>query len=244
MQNFPTVGLIDGLFRENLEETGMSYGLEVELIRRRAGPDLLTTPYVFSVDEARAMTEAGADVVVAHMGLTTGGTIGADTARTLDDCVEPVQAWAAAARQVRDDVIVLVHGGPVAEPDDARFMLEPATSTASTAPAAWSGCPAGTTPWPLTDPRTTMRYDRARTNLDRHPNYRADRDNRRWRVSSTQPLDRSRLQVPRLRVGAMTWGHPSGLARFNPADPQTTKRYDRARTNLDRHPNYRRAQSA
>ena len=123
VQNFPTVGLIDGNFRANLEETGMSYRLEVDMIARAHDEDLLTTPYVFSSDEAIAMTEAGADIVVCHMGLTTGGDIGAGTARTLDDCVALSTEWAAAARSVRSDVIVLVHGDPVAEPADAQFVL-------------------------------------------------------------------------------------------------------------------------
>jgi predicted TIM-barrel enzyme len=123
VQNFPTVGLIDGNFRLNLEETGMSFKLEVDLIARAHDEDLLTTPYVFSAEDAIAMTEAGADVVVCHMGLTTGGTIGADTARTLDDCVELATEWAEAARSVRSDVIVLVHGGPVADPEDAGYVL-------------------------------------------------------------------------------------------------------------------------
>ena len=124
VQNFPTVGLIDGTFRANLEETGMSYALEVEMIATAHERDLFTTPYVFDADSARAMTQAGADVVVCHLGLTTGGAIGASTARTLEDCVPLVEEWAAAARAVREDVIVLVHGGPVSEPDDAAFMLE------------------------------------------------------------------------------------------------------------------------
>ena len=123
VQNFPTVGLIDGVFRQNLEETGMGYGLEVEMIAAARALDLLTTPYVFSADDASAMTEAGADVIVCHMGLTTGGSIGAETAKTLDDCVVLVDEWAAAARAVRDDVIVLCHGGPIAEPADAEYVL-------------------------------------------------------------------------------------------------------------------------
>jgi predicted TIM-barrel enzyme len=123
VQNFPTVGLIDGVFRQNLEETGMGYGLEVEMIRHAASLDLLTTPYVFSEEDAVAMTEAGADIVVCHMGLTTGGAIGAETALSLDDCVERVSAWSAAARSVRDDVIVLCHGGPISSPDDASYVL-------------------------------------------------------------------------------------------------------------------------
>src|SRR5262249_55404489 len=124
VQNFPTVGLIDGVFRANLEETGMGYGLEVDLIKAAAEFDLLTTPYVFSADEARAMTRAGADIVVCHMGLTTGGSIGAETALTLADCVVRVDAWAAAAKSVRKDVIVLCHGGPIATPEDAAYILE------------------------------------------------------------------------------------------------------------------------
>jgi predicted TIM-barrel enzyme len=123
VQNFPTVGLIDGVFRQNLEETGMSFALEIEMIRRAHAADLFTTPYVFSAADAEAMTEAGADVIVAHLGLTTGGTIGASTARTLEDCVPLIDEWAAAARAVRPDVIVLVHGGPIAEPEDAAYVL-------------------------------------------------------------------------------------------------------------------------
>ena len=125
VQNFPTVGLIDGVFRQNLEETGMGYGLEVEMIRHAASLDMLTTPYVFGEHDAVAMTEAGADIVVCHMGLTTGGAIGAETALTLDDCVERVTAWSAAARSVRDDVIVLCHGGPISMPDDAVVRAPP-----------------------------------------------------------------------------------------------------------------------
>ncbi len=124
VQNFPTVGLIDGVFRENLEETGMGYGLEVDMIRVAASLDMLTTPYVFSENDAVAMTEAGADIVVCHMGLTTGGSIGAETALTLDTCIERIDAWAAAARSVRSDVIVLCHGGPIAMPDDAAYVLK------------------------------------------------------------------------------------------------------------------------
>ena len=123
IQNFPTVGLIDGTFRANLEETGMGYGLEVDLVRKACALDLLTTPYVFCEDDARAMTEAGADIVVAHMGLTVGGSIGAETAAGLDECVRRIDAIARAARAVRDDVIVLCHGGPIATPDDAGHIL-------------------------------------------------------------------------------------------------------------------------
>jgi predicted TIM-barrel enzyme len=124
VQNFPTVGLFDGRIRANLEETGMGYGLEVDMIRLARSKDLLTTPYVFDEAEARAMTEAGADIVVAHMGLTTGGSIGAETALTLEQAAERVSAIAAAARQVRDDVLVLCHGGPIASPEDAAYILE------------------------------------------------------------------------------------------------------------------------
>jgi predicted TIM-barrel enzyme len=124
VQNFPTVGLIDGTFRAGLEETGMGYAHEVELIRQARERDLLTAPYVFSEEDAAAMAEAGADVIVPHMGLTTGGSIGAETARTLDESVRLVQAWCDAARAVKPDVIVLCHGGPIAEPDDAAYVLE------------------------------------------------------------------------------------------------------------------------
>lgn len=123
VQNFPTVGIIDGLFRQNLEETGMGYGLEVEMIRAARRLDLLTTPYVFSESEATAMAQAGADMIVCHMGLTTGGSIGAETGLKLADCVPRIKAWAAAARKVDKDVIVLCHGGPIATPEDARFIL-------------------------------------------------------------------------------------------------------------------------
>jgi predicted TIM-barrel enzyme len=123
VQNFPTVGLFDGTFRQNLEETGMGYGLEVEMIRLAHEKDMLTAPYVFTVDEAVAMAEAGADVLVPHMGLTTGGAIGAETAKTLDDCVPLIQAMCDAAKEVDPEVIVLCHGGPIAEPDDAAYVL-------------------------------------------------------------------------------------------------------------------------
>jgi predicted TIM-barrel enzyme len=123
VQNFPTVGLIDGTFRANLEETGMSYGLEVDMIRLAHEKDLLTTPYVFSEDDAAAMAKAGADVVVCHMGLTTGGSIGAETALKLEDCPAKVDAWAAAALKVNPDILVLVHGGPVSMPEDATYVL-------------------------------------------------------------------------------------------------------------------------
>jgi predicted TIM-barrel enzyme len=123
IQNFPSVGLIDGTFRANLEETGMGYGLEVELVARARSLDLLTTPYVFSEENAKDMTRAGADIVVCHMGLTTGGAIGADTALTLADCVGPINAQAAAARTIDQNVIVLCHGGPIATPEDAAWIL-------------------------------------------------------------------------------------------------------------------------
>ena len=124
IQNFPTVGLIDGQFRANLEETGMSYQLEVDTIAAARDLDLLTTPYAFTVDEAERMTRAGADIVVAHMGLTTKGAIGAKTAKTLDACVGEVQAIVDACKAIRSDTLVLCHGGPIAEPADARHLLE------------------------------------------------------------------------------------------------------------------------
>jgi predicted TIM-barrel enzyme len=123
VQNFPTVGLIDGVFRKNLEETGMGYGVEVEMIRQARAMDLLTTPYVFCEADARAMAQAGADIVVCHMGLTTGGAIGAETALTLDACVPLINAWAKAAKAQKPDVIVLCHGGPIATADDASYIL-------------------------------------------------------------------------------------------------------------------------
>ncbi len=123
VQNFPTVGLIDGTFRANLEETGMSYRLEVELVAAARQLDLLTTPYVFNTDEAKLMSDAGADVVVAHMGLTTGGTIGAGTALKLEDCPPRIDAMAEAALRLRPDILVLCHGGPIATPEDAAFIL-------------------------------------------------------------------------------------------------------------------------
>ena len=123
VQNFPTVGLFDGTFRANLEETGMGYGLEVDMVRLARQKDLLTTPYVFNPDEAMAMAEAGADILVAHMGLTTGGAIGAGTALSLDDCAGRINAIADAARQVRPEIILLCHGGPIAMPEDAQHVL-------------------------------------------------------------------------------------------------------------------------
>lgn len=124
VQNFPTVGLIDGNFRANLEETGMSFALEVEMIAMAHQKDLLTTPYVFSEQDATAMAQAGADIIVVHLGLTTGGSIGAETAVTLEQAPELTDRWAAAALEVNPDAIVLVHGGPVAMPEDAAFVLK------------------------------------------------------------------------------------------------------------------------
>jgi predicted TIM-barrel enzyme len=123
VQNFPTVGLIDGTFRANLEETGMSYALEVEMIRMARAKGLLTTPYVFCEADARAMAEAGADIVVVHLGLTTGGSIGAQTGITLEQAPALTDAWAAAALAVNPEILVLVHGGPVSSPDDAEYLL-------------------------------------------------------------------------------------------------------------------------
>src|ERR1700694_2079336 len=123
VQNFPTVGLFDGVFRQNLEETGMGYGLEVEMIRAAHELDMLTAPYVFNPDEARAMAQAGADILVPHMGLTTKGSIGAHTAVTLDEAVKRVQAMRDAAREINANILVLCHGGPIAEPDDAAYVL-------------------------------------------------------------------------------------------------------------------------
>ncbi len=127
VQNFPTVGLIDGVFRQNLEETGMGFALEVEMIRTARAMDLLTTPYVFCAADATAMTTAGADIIIAHMGLTTGGTIGAETALKLTDCPALIDEWAEAAKSVRSDIIVLCHGGPIATPDDAQYILNTST---------------------------------------------------------------------------------------------------------------------
>ncbi len=123
VQNFPTVGLMDGVFRANLEETGMSYGLEVDMIRMAHDKDMLTTPYVFCEEDAEAMAQAGADIVVCHLGLTTGGAIGAETALKLEDCPALVDAWAAAAMRVDPEIVVLVHGGPVSMPEDAQYIL-------------------------------------------------------------------------------------------------------------------------
>jgi len=124
VQNFPTVGLFDGVFRQNLEETGMGYGLEVEMVRKASEMGLLTCPYVFTEDEARAMAAAGADVLVPHMGLTTKGAIGASTAKTLDESVELVQKMCDAANGVKPDIICLCHGGPISEPEDAQYILQ------------------------------------------------------------------------------------------------------------------------
>ena len=123
VQNFPTVGLIDGVFRANLEETGMGYDLEVDMIRKAHELDMVTAPYVFDVEQAKKMAKAGADILVAHMGLTTKGTIGAKTALTLDDCVGKVQAICDAGKAINPDIIVLCHGGPIAEPADAQYIM-------------------------------------------------------------------------------------------------------------------------
>ena len=124
IQNFPTVGLIDGTFRANLEETGMGFDLEIDCIAAAHQMDLLTTPYAFDADQSRRLTEAGADIIVAHMGLTTSGTIGAKTALSLDDCLPVISKIADAAKSVRSDVMVLCHGGPIAMPDDAAYVLD------------------------------------------------------------------------------------------------------------------------
>jgi predicted TIM-barrel enzyme len=124
IQNFPTVGLIDGQFRANLEETGMGFGLEIDCIAAAHELDLLTTPYAFDPEQARALTKVGADVIVAHMGLTTSGSIGAQTAKTLDDCVDAIARMTDAAKSARDDVLVLCHGGPIAMPTDAQYILD------------------------------------------------------------------------------------------------------------------------
>ncbi len=124
VQNFPTVGLIDGVFRQNLEETGMGYDLEVDMIRKAHELDLLTTPYVFDPEQAKAMAEAGADILVAHMGLTTKGSIGAQTALTLDECILKIEAIIEAGRKVNPDILVICHGGPIAEPEDAAYVIE------------------------------------------------------------------------------------------------------------------------
>ena len=124
VQNFPTVGLIDGIFRANLEETGMSYALEIEMISRAHEKDMLTTPYVFSEKEAAAMAIAGADIIVCHLGLTTGGAIGAQTALKLEDCPKRIDDWAEAALCINRDILVLAHGGPISDPADADFIMK------------------------------------------------------------------------------------------------------------------------
>lgn len=124
VQNFPTVGLIDGVFRQNLEETGMGYGLEVDMIRQAHALDLVTCPYVFDAQQAAAMAEAGADCLVAHMGLTTKGSIGAETAKTLDDCIPLIREIIAAGRKVNPEVLVICHGGPIADPEDAAYIIQ------------------------------------------------------------------------------------------------------------------------
>lgn len=124
VQNFPTIGLFDGTMRQSFEDTGMGYGLEVDMIAAAHAMDLLTTPYAFTPDEAQAMTRAGADIIVAHMGVTTGGEVGAVAAKSLDQCVTEIEAIAEAARRVRPDILVLCHGGPISMPDDARHVLD------------------------------------------------------------------------------------------------------------------------
>ena len=124
VQNFPTVGLIDGTFRKNLEETGMGYGLEVDMIAEAHKLDMLTCPYVFDEEQAAAMTKAGADIIVAHMGLTTGGTIGAETARTLDDCAKIIAGIVKVVKDINPEALVICHGGPISEPKDAAYIIE------------------------------------------------------------------------------------------------------------------------
>jgi len=124
VQNFPTMGIIDGVFRQSLEETGMPYSMEVDMIAKARKLDLLTTPYVFNKDETLAMANAGADIIVAHFGVTTGGSIGAATSKTLPDCAALFNDWASAAKSVRSDLLFICHGGPISEPADAKFMIE------------------------------------------------------------------------------------------------------------------------
>jgi len=124
VQNFPTVGIIDGTFRQSLEETGINFATEIDMIRQAHALDLLTTPYVFSADEAVEMTQAGADFIVPHMGVTTGGTIGATSAKSLAESVKLIDEWAEAARKVRKDVIVIAHGGPISSPEDVSYVLK------------------------------------------------------------------------------------------------------------------------
>ena len=130
VQNFPTVGIIDGTFRVSLEETGITFATEIDMIQQAHALDLLTTPYVFSADEAMAMTEAGADLIVAHLGVTSGGMIGATTTKTLDQSVALIDEWGEAAKRVRRDVLVIAHGGPVSSPEDMRFVLARSTHCA------------------------------------------------------------------------------------------------------------------
>jgi len=130
VQNFPTVGLIDGVYRTNLEETGMGYNLEIDMIRQAHQLDMLTCPYVFNTADAKAMAEAGADVLVPHMGLTTKGSIGAETNLTLEESAKRVQAMHDAAKEVNPDILVLCHGGPIAEPEDAQYIFEHTTGIA------------------------------------------------------------------------------------------------------------------
>lgn len=124
VQNFPTVGLIDGVFRQNLEETGMGYGLEIDMIRKAHELDMVTCPYVFDAEQAAAMAEAGADCLVAHMGLTTKGSIGAETAKTLNDCIPLIKEIIAAGRKVNPNIMVICHGGPIADPEDAAYIIQ------------------------------------------------------------------------------------------------------------------------
>ncbi|MEM6413322.1 MAG: phosphoenolpyruvate hydrolase family protein [Pseudomonadota bacterium] len=124
VQNFPTVGIIDGTFRVSLEETGINYSSEIDMIRQAHELDMLTTPYVFDADQAAEMTKVGADLIVPHMGVTTGGSIGASTAKSLDECVKLIDEWGEAARRIRKDVIIIAHGGPIAEPEDVAYIFE------------------------------------------------------------------------------------------------------------------------
>lgn len=124
VQNFPTIGLIDGTFRISLEETGINFASEIDMIRQAHELDMLTTPYVFSAEEAVEMTKAGADFIVPHMGVTVGGTIGATSAKTRETSVQLIDEWAEAARRIRKDVIVIAHGGPISGPDDVRYVLD------------------------------------------------------------------------------------------------------------------------
>ena len=145
MQNFPTVGLIDGTFRANLEETGMSYALEIDMIAKAREKDMLTTPYVFSEAEAAAMAIAGADIIVCHLGLTTGGSIGAQTALKLEDCPARIDTWAEAALSVNSNILVLAHGGPIATPADADFIIRNTQQLPRLLRRLLDGAPAGGT---------------------------------------------------------------------------------------------------